>query len=113
LIYSSDFTRARETAETIHSSLRLPDPIVIDIRLRERRFGDLNGLSAFNRVLPDAYTTASLMNRFLICLGNSQAMTIINSLGHAMLSLVVCITRIETAKGIFVIIVGVISTAEL
>lgn len=38
-IISSDFTRARETAELAAKWLNLPEPL-LDIRLRERFFGD-------------------------------------------------------------------------
>lgn len=42
LIISSDFTRARESAQLVALNLKLPEPL-LDIRLRERFFGDLEG----------------------------------------------------------------------
>jgi glucosyl-3-phosphoglycerate phosphatase len=52
-IYSSDFTRARETAEIFAAELRkakiplihVPNGIQLETRLRERYFGDFNGKS--------------------------------------------------------------------
>ena len=41
IILSSDFRRARETADIVHGRLRSRPDIVTDVRLRERRFGDL------------------------------------------------------------------------
>ena len=40
-IFSSDFKRARETAEITHQLLSCQDGIELDTRLRERYFGDL------------------------------------------------------------------------
>ncbi len=40
-VFSSDFRRARESAEIVHERLRCKQPIAVDKRLRERRFGDL------------------------------------------------------------------------
>ncbi len=40
-IFSSDFKRARETAEIAHQKLCCSQPVEFDIRLRERYFGDL------------------------------------------------------------------------
>ena len=45
-IYSSDFLRARQTAEVVADQLGVP--IVFDHRLRERSFGDLEGQSNEN-----------------------------------------------------------------
>ena len=39
-LYSSDFRRARETAEVVHQTLNCDHKIVFDKRLRERHFGD-------------------------------------------------------------------------
>jgi len=39
-IFSSDFKRARETAELVHTQLGSEHPISWDARLRERNFGD-------------------------------------------------------------------------
>mmetsp|Transcript_6434 Transcript_6434/g.8171 ORF Transcript_6434/g.8171 Transcript_6434/m.8171 type:complete len:232 (+) Transcript_6434:60-755(+) len=44
-IHSSDFTRARETAETIHSSLRLENQLYFCEHIRERFFGEFEGKS--------------------------------------------------------------------
>jgi probable phosphoglycerate mutase len=50
-IYSSDFKRARETAECFKKALMVfcekvsETPIIFDIRLRERNFGEWNGKS--------------------------------------------------------------------
>jgi probable phosphoglycerate mutase len=41
LIVSSDFRRARETAEIIHRQLHVESPVCFDQRLRERNFGEL------------------------------------------------------------------------
>ena len=41
LIVSSDFRRARETAEIIHQQLNSETPLCFDPRLRERNFGEL------------------------------------------------------------------------
>ncbi|MFV2033236.1 MAG: histidine phosphatase family protein [Gammaproteobacteria bacterium] len=41
LIISSDFKRARESAEIVHRILECKIPVCFDIRLRERRFGEL------------------------------------------------------------------------
>ena len=41
LIVSSDFRRARETAEIIHRKLDSQSPLSFDPRLRERNFGEL------------------------------------------------------------------------
>ena len=41
IILCSDFRRARETADIVHGRLRSRSDVVIDVRLRERRFGDL------------------------------------------------------------------------
>ena len=41
LIVSSDFRRARETAEIIHRQLNSETPLCFDPRLRERNFGEL------------------------------------------------------------------------
>jgi len=43
LLISSDFTRARETAQELHRRLRVRAPIAIETRLRERSFGEFNG----------------------------------------------------------------------
>lgn len=40
-IFSSDFKRARETAETVHRNLRCERKVITDSRLRERNFGEL------------------------------------------------------------------------
>ena len=42
LIVSSNFMRARETAEIVHSSLKLKTPLRFDTRLHERNMGDLD-----------------------------------------------------------------------
>lgn len=42
-IYSSDFLRARETAQIVHSGLNLQKPVQLTPLLRERFFGKLNG----------------------------------------------------------------------
>ncbi|WP_407333940.1 histidine phosphatase family protein [Enterovibrio sp. 27052020O] len=41
-IFASDFTRTRETAAIVANTLNLPEP-KLDIRLRERYFGDWEG----------------------------------------------------------------------
>ncbi len=46
-VLTSDFTRARETAAIVHTALRLPVPVETDLRLRERFFGEHNGLGAW------------------------------------------------------------------
>lgn len=40
-IFSSDFKRAKETAEIAHRLLHSPYPVEFDTRLRERNFGEL------------------------------------------------------------------------
>ena len=40
-IFSSDFKRARETAEIVHDNLQCQQPVLFEKRLRERFFGDL------------------------------------------------------------------------
>ena len=50
LVVSSDFLRAKETAEIIHSNLVVKQPIRFEIALRERRMGDLDMKSDFNVV---------------------------------------------------------------
>lgn len=57
--FSSDFARARETAQVIHQHMLLSFPIVFDLRLRERFFGDFNGLGIFVFVLRYAIDTKS------------------------------------------------------
>jgi probable phosphoglycerate mutase len=47
LIYSSDFTRARETAEIVRAELRAP-AVTLTPALRERCFGDWEGTSNEN-----------------------------------------------------------------
>ena len=47
-IYSSDFLRAKETAEIVHKALNGKHPIHYTPQLRERFFGDLNGLGDNN-----------------------------------------------------------------
>jgi broad specificity phosphatase PhoE len=47
VICSSDFSRARETAEIVRAHLGAPEVIITDA-LRERSFGDLEGTSAGN-----------------------------------------------------------------
>ncbi|PKF49962.1 histidine phosphatase family protein [Enterovibrio nigricans] len=47
LIYCSDFMRTRETADIVAKVLALNSPIK-DIRLRERYFGDYEGLSSLS-----------------------------------------------------------------
>jgi broad specificity phosphatase PhoE len=47
VIYSSDFSRARQTAEIVRAHLGAPE-VVITENLRERCFGDLEGTSAGN-----------------------------------------------------------------
>ena len=41
LIFSSDFLRAKETAEIIHGIICAESNLILDKRLRERNFGDL------------------------------------------------------------------------
>lgn len=41
LIISSDFKRARESAEIVHELLKCQIPVCFDVRLRERYFGEL------------------------------------------------------------------------
>lgn len=48
LIFSSDFKRTRETAETLHQCLQPLAPVKLDTRLRERNFGSLNGSHSSN-----------------------------------------------------------------
>jgi probable phosphoglycerate mutase len=48
VVISSDFTRARETAAIIHKRLRVRHPLMLHTQLRERYFGDWNGLGAEN-----------------------------------------------------------------
>ncbi len=40
-VFSSDFKRARQTAEIVHQQLNFDHPINFDIRLRERHFGEI------------------------------------------------------------------------
>tara|TARA_R110000822_G_scaffold159476_17_gene299351 strand:+ start:1231 stop:1914 length:684 start_codon:yes stop_codon:yes gene_type:complete len=47
-IYSSDFLRAKETAEIVHKLLHGKHPLHFTPQLRERFFGDLNGLGDNN-----------------------------------------------------------------
>ncbi len=47
LIRSSDFARARQTAEIVRARLAAP-PVVVAAALRERRFGDLEGKATGN-----------------------------------------------------------------
>jgi probable phosphoglycerate mutase len=47
VICSSDFSRARQTAEIVRAHLGAPEVVTTDA-LRERRFGDLEGTSAGN-----------------------------------------------------------------
>ena len=47
LIYSSDFARARQTAEIVRAELKAP-PVTLAPALRERCFGDWEGMSAAN-----------------------------------------------------------------
>ncbi len=47
-IYSSDFLRAKETAEIVHKLLHEKHPLHFTPQLRERFFGDLNGLGDNN-----------------------------------------------------------------
>ncbi|TLS52551.1 histidine phosphatase family protein [Paenibacillus antri] len=49
IVYSSDLSRARETADTIGAALRLP--VRVDARLREISFGTLEGTTPDERVL--------------------------------------------------------------
>ena len=42
VVVSSDFTRARETAEIVHANLDVKMPLRHDLRLRERDMGDLD-----------------------------------------------------------------------
>ena len=42
LVVSSDFKRTRETAEIIHSELRVMSPLRFETGLRERRFGEFD-----------------------------------------------------------------------
>ena len=42
IVVSSDFKRARETAEIIHSELRLTSPLRLEPGLRERGFGEFD-----------------------------------------------------------------------
>ena len=42
LVVSSDFKRTRETAEIIHSELRVTSPLRFETGLRERRFGEFD-----------------------------------------------------------------------
>ena len=44
VVISSDFCRAKQTADIIHSRMRLRRPLVLKTALRERNFGQLNGL---------------------------------------------------------------------
>jgi len=64
-IVSSDFKRARETAEIMHRLLNCDAPIRFDERLRERNFGDLELAddSAYARVwLEDAINPDNNLN---------------------------------------------------
>jgi len=47
LICSSDFSRARQTAEIVRARLGAP-PVVVAVALRERSFGDLEGTATGN-----------------------------------------------------------------
>ena len=42
LIVSSDFKRAKETAEIVHANLGIKEPVQFETRLRERWFGSLD-----------------------------------------------------------------------
>jgi hypothetical protein len=48
IVISSDFTRARETAQIIHQRLRVRPPLALNVALRERFFGKWNGTSTEN-----------------------------------------------------------------
>jgi probable phosphoglycerate mutase len=48
VVLSSDFTRARETAEIVHKRLRVRHPLQLHTELRERFFGAFNGTSTQN-----------------------------------------------------------------
>ena len=48
IVVSSDFRRARETAEIIHSELRLTSRLRIDTGLRERGFGEFEATNDQN-----------------------------------------------------------------
>eukprot|EP00455_Lapot_gusevi_P046369 TRINITY_DN6093_c0_g1_i2.p1 TRINITY_DN6093_c0_g1~~TRINITY_DN6093_c0_g1_i2.p1 ORF type:complete len:203 (+),score=15.32 TRINITY_DN6093_c0_g1_i2:142-750(+) len=64
LIISSDFRRTRDTAETVRSKLRVKEPVEYDIRLRERYFGQFNGLSNENYDLVWAQDQHSMTHTF-------------------------------------------------
>lgn len=64
LIYASDFRRAKETAEIIREKLGAA-PVEFDVRLRERFFGDWEGLSHKNYDVAwgkDAYDPDQVFN---------------------------------------------------
>jgi probable phosphoglycerate mutase len=48
VIYASDLSRAKETAETIGSALGLP--VITDTRLREMSFGEMEGTTVEERI---------------------------------------------------------------
>lgn len=48
VVVSSDFKRAKETAEILHQHFKVREPLCIDKRLRERNFGELNMTSSTN-----------------------------------------------------------------
>ena len=52
IIVSSDFKRARETAEVLHTHLKVKTPIRFETALRERNFGEFNlkGGSNYHKV---------------------------------------------------------------
>lgn len=51
VIITSDFRRARETAEIIHDHFKVKAPIRAETALRERGFGDLNLTKGNNAVI--------------------------------------------------------------
>ena len=70
-VISSDFKRAAESAEIAHQVLHSKFDLVLDIRLRERGFGDFELLSDENYQIPWGYdaddsTHTLIMLRVLI-----------------------------------------------
>ena len=52
VVISSDFRRARETAEILHDHFKVKTPLRLEEALRERGCGDLHKTSVMNAFLP-------------------------------------------------------------
>ena len=95
IIYSSDFPRARETAEIVQYRLRIPE-LVLSTRLRERSFGELEGqdISELDKVW--SYDFQDPNHRFF---GVESA----EQVGARVLSLVHDLNRIYSDKDILLV----------